>query len=454
MPKKQATFSAKVSTAQGGDDQPVSMEDFCRYLIQPNAYFFIPCREIWPASSVNARLPRVPVLAKNGQPKKDKNGKEINIPATQWIDKNNCVEQTTWHPGLPMFICDRLAVKGGWVEKRGTKSFNQYRPPRIKLGDQNKATPWVDHVRKIYPDEADHIIKWLAHHRQHPGDKINHALVLAGAQGIGKDSLLEPVKHAVGNWNFHEISPVHMLGSFNGFVQSVILRINEGRDLGEIDRFKFYDHTKIYTAAPPDVLRVNEKHLKEYYVLNCLGLIITTNHLTDGLFLPPDDRRHFIAWSNYHKEDFPADYWNELWGFYNNGGCEHVAAYLSELDLSGFDPKAPPPKTPAFWQIVDVNVAPEDGELSDVIEKLNDPETLVLADLIEAANAAMAEWILDRRHRRALPHRLERCGCVSVRNPYSKQGLWRVNGQRQMIYVRNDLSPERQLKAAEKVARP
>ena len=29
------------------------------------------------------------------------------------------------------------------------------------------------------------------------------------------------------------------------------------------------------------------------------------------------------------------------------GGFEHVAAYLGELDISGFDPKAPPPKTPA-----------------------------------------------------------------------------------------------------------
>ena len=184
-------------------------------------------------------------------------------------------------------------------------SFNQYRAPRIALGDSSKAKPWLDHVHKIYPDDAEHIIRWLAHHRQHPGNKLNHALVLGGAQGIGKDSLLEPAKHAIGPWNFHEISPAHLLGQFNSFAKSVILRINEGRDLGDIDRFKFYDHTKIYTAAPPDVLRVNEKHLKEYHVLNCLGLIITTNHKTDGLYLPADDRRHYVAWSAT-KERLPG----------------------------------------------------------------------------------------------------------------------------------------------------
>jgi hypothetical protein len=37
------------------------------------------------------------------------------------------------------------------------------------------------------------------------------------------------------------------------------LRINEARDLGDFDRFKFYDHMKAYCAAPPDVLRVDEK---------------------------------------------------------------------------------------------------------------------------------------------------------------------------------------------------
>ena len=42
----------------------------------------------------------------------------------------------------------------------------------------------------------------------------------------------------------------------------------------------------------------------------------------------------------------------------------------TELDLSSFDPKAPPPKTAAFWDIVNVNSAPEDADLADVLEDL------------------------------------------------------------------------------------
>ena len=163
------------------------------------------------------------------------------------------------------------------------------------------ATIWLDHIRYVYPDDTDHILDWLAHRVQKPQDKINHALVLGGEQGIGKDTILEPVKLAVGPWNFQEISPVQVLGRFNGFLKSVILRVSEARDLGEFDRFQFYDHMKTYTAAPPDMLRIDEKNLREYLIVNCCGVLLTTDHKIDGIYLPSDDRRHYVAWSELTK---------------------------------------------------------------------------------------------------------------------------------------------------------
>ena len=123
-----------------------------------------------------------------------------------------------------MVIANRLIAEGGWIERNGVNCFNLYRPPIIKPGRATKAGPWLDHVHKVFGADADHIVKWLAHCRQRPADKINHALLLGGSQGIGKDTLLEPVKRAIGPWNFSEVSPQHMLGRFNGFLKSVILR--------------------------------------------------------------------------------------------------------------------------------------------------------------------------------------------------------------------------------------
>jgi hypothetical protein len=118
----------------------------------------------------------------------------------------------TWIPGEPMIVADRLVSEGGWIERPGCKVFNLYRPPTLIRGDARDAGPWLDHCHRIYGDNADHIIKWLAHRAQHPQVKINHALVLGGPQGIGKDTLVEPVKHAVGPWNFAEVTPQHLLG--------------------------------------------------------------------------------------------------------------------------------------------------------------------------------------------------------------------------------------------------
>jgi len=446
MPK--TTFTATTS-ASNPTSNKVTVDDFVAYLPK-HLYIFTPCREIWVGSGVDGCLPKMQVFTKSGKPRRNKDGDLVYELATKWLDRERGINQATWCPGQPMLIEDRIVVDGGWIEKKGATTFNWYRPPRIELGDASKAGPWIEHVHKVLHagNDADHCIKWFAHRVQRPAEKINHGLVIGGAQGIGKDSMLEPVKHAVGPWNFHDVSPTHLLANFNSFARSVILRVNEGRDLGEVDRFKFYDRTKIYTAAPPDVLRVNEKFIQEFYVFNVLGFILTTNHKTDGIYLPADDRRHYVAWSDREKEDFTPAYWNELWSFYGGGGLEHVAAYLTELDISGFDPKAPPPKTPAFWNIVSVGVAPEDAELADVIDKLKNPDALTIIDVIAAAEGETAVWLMNRGNRRSLPHRLERCGYVLTRNPDAKSGLWRLKGGRQIIYVKASLTLQERETAA------
>ena len=429
----------------------VTIEDFRAYM-PGHSYIFMPCRDIWPAASVNSRLGLIPAIGADGKPKRKK-GRDVMIRANEWLDQNRAVEQMTWVPGMPMLIENRLVVDGGWIEREGVTCFNLYRPPRIKPGNAAKAKPWIDHGRRVFGADADQIVRWLAQRVQSPEIKINHALVLGGAPGIGKDTLLEPVKLAVGPWNFREVSPTQLLGRFNNFVRSVIMRVNEARDLGEVNRFAFYYHTKALTAAPPDVLRVDEKGLREYYVFNCVGLIYTTNHKTDGLYLPADDRRHYVAWSDCQKEHFPDGYWNRIWGWYADGGYEHVAAYLAELDLSDFDPKAPPAKTAAFQSIVNVNRAPEDAELADVIDSLKNPDALTAKQLMAVATGTTADWLTDRVTRRSLPYRLERCGYVSVGNPDAKDGMWKINGVRQAIYAKVSLNLRDQLLAVRKFCR-
>ena len=430
-------------------DEGVNLTDFYAYM-PAGKYMFAPSRELWPATSVNSRVPPQKLLDKRGQPVK-REGEFVYMAASAWLAKERAVEQMTWAPGEPMIVQDRLVSEGGWIKRPGCSCFNLYRPPIVTKGDASRAERWVDHVFRVYPNDANHIIAWLAQRVQKPQEKINHALVLGGNQGIGKDTFLEPAKYAVGAWNCSEVSPQQITARFNGFLKSVIMRVSEARDLGDVDRYGFYEHMKTYTAAPPDVLRVDEKNMREHSIFNVVGVIITTNHKTDGIYLPADDRRHYVAWSDLTKEDFSEEYWKGLWEWYDAGGRADVAEYLRTLDIRGFNPKAPPPKTLAWHDIVNSNRAPEDAELADALDGIGCPDAVTISEISgsHSCSTSFSDYLRDRRNSRKVPHRLEGAGYVAVHNEGPKDGLWKVYGKRQVVYASKDLSVRERIAAAE-----
>jgi len=412
--------------------EPLPVSDFIAFS-PDHTYIYRATGESWTSTAVNARVMPVEI-----------GGGKKGIAANVWLDRNDAVEQRVWAPGEPQIIEDRLVAEGGFFPKQDARVFNVYKPPLVIATRTRSIRFWRDHLDALWPEQADHVERWLAHRAQRPGEKINHALVLGGKPGIGKDAVLDPLKRAVGPWNFAEISPQAVLGSFNEFVRSVVLRISEGKDLGEIDRFAFYEATKTLIAAPPDTLRVNPKYVPPYYVLNVTGVIITTNHKVGGLFLPPDDRRHFVAWSTVEPGAFDAAYWAGYWARLDAGGADAVADHLRALDLGGFNPKAPPPRTQAFYEMVNAMRSEEESEMADVIESLGTPDALVIADIIGRARTkgldAFVAFLQERKNTRLVVLRLEGCGYRRLANPDEGAGRWVVGGQRTGVYVRQSMT--------------
>ena len=426
----------------------IEFEDF--YALAPaNRCIYRPTRDIWNNEAVDNRLPPMPLLDANGNPVLNSKGKVVMAKATERLAKERSIESLTWDPGKPEFIPGYVVVDGGYIEKPGTTTYNFYRPPPdIKLGDPTQAARWVEHWKLLYPQEANHIISWLACRVQRPGEKINHALFLGGAPKIGKDTLLEAVVFTVGEWNFQNIKLNHLVSRNNGFLKSLIVRLSEARDVGEqgaADLYRLNDHVKDMLATPPNTLLINQKYINEYYILNRTGVIVTSNY-RDALKLPSDDRRHFVAFSERRGEEFPAKFWNEFWAWYATGGFAHVAALLHRYDISGFDPKAEPPKTAAFNYMVTASRGTAYGELADTIDKLGNPTALTL-DMLMAVAPGL-EWLRDMGKRNIVPHRLSECQYIAVNNPNAKDGFWKAKGRRYVIYVRLDLPPEQRVDAA------
>jgi len=402
-----------------------ALSDFYAFL-PVHRYIYAPTGELWPASSVDAKLPKQQVGA-------------AEVPASAYLDRTRAVEQMLWHPGKPRIVEGAYLVEGGWVEHPGARAFNLYRPPPpTAVGEADKAEPWVAHVRHIYPDDAEHIIDYLAYKVQNPGGKVNHAIVLGGAQGIGKDTLLEPVRYALGEWNVSDVGPSAILGTFNGWVQCALAVISEARDLGGVDRYAFYERTKTYIAAPPATLDCNKKYTPQFPVANVMGTVITTNHRTGALFLPQDDRRHYVAWSARTKEEFAEDYWRVLWGWYGDGGRAHAAAYLRQRDLAAFDPWAPPPKTEAWYAMVDAERGHGEMALEDVLDDLGRPVVLTSDDIVARAEKLgypdLVEQFTARAHARMVPHQMERAGYLPVPNLGAKDRRFKINGRRLIAY--------------------
>ena len=284
-----------------------NLGDFFAFAPQ-HTFIELVSRKPWPAISIDNRLPMqalvdedgqlvraAPVIGKNGKPKGDPDGDPVLLKPSVWLDQNRSINGITWAPGMPLVVFDKVIVESiGWIDAPGKATFNTYRAPMPGKGDPRKAGPWLKLVRKVYGRHARRIVQWFAYRVQRPDVKINHGLVFGGVPGIGKDTIIEGVREAIGGWNIRDASPLDMFEKYNAYAKAVLLRINESRDTGEQSQHALYNKMKTYLAAPPPTLTVNEKYIAHDDIPNVCGGIITTNYKETGLFLPPDDRRNYM----------------------------------------------------------------------------------------------------------------------------------------------------------------
>src|SRR4051812_17654792 len=113
-PERNREAKANGHDAEAG----IIIDDFYAYMPMHN-YLYVPTRMPWPASSVNARIPPIPLTSSNGEPVLRDDGKPLVLSASAWLDRFRPVEQMTWAPGMPLVIPNKLVLEGGWSEHRG-----------------------------------------------------------------------------------------------------------------------------------------------------------------------------------------------------------------------------------------------------------------------------------------------------------------------------------------------
>lgn len=400
-----------------------------------NQFLYRPSGALWLAASVDAGCSPVNVDGKL-------------VKASVWIQRNARITTTTCTPAIHGDILkDFDCREGALIESHGGAVFNRYRPPTIDLGDASLAGPFVEHCRTLFHREgdADQFFDYMAHRVQRPEEKPRFALLLVGDQGVGKDSSVDFCSPALGPWNVKNIAPSAFEGAFNEFATGTLVRINEAANAGEMTRWAFNERTKVLIAGNPDECEINPKYGRKYTVKMYCGVIITTNHLFGSVHIPPDDRRFDVIQCasldemGLADEAVRRDYFTSLWSwFFTKDGAKHVAAFLHERDLSGFSAAMGQRKTAAHADVMHNGMAGDEW-LDDILDAMRYPDYV------------RGNWITDRAGEKEgevrvkMGHALRRAGYDFYRNTATKDGRWKVNGEKFTLFIKKGVPPDKNI---------
>ena len=280
-------------------------------------------------------------------------------------DRRKTYGHLTCRFGAPLVVTENLPDLQGECLNLW-RAFHQGRVHDGPVSDQDIA-PWLELAASVVPDAAErrHVLDYLAYSAQEQGRKIHHALVLGSThEGIGKDTLLEPLRHVIGRAYVKEIGPEVLARPFNQYVVGTKLLVIQ--EMHNFERKATMNMMKPLIAAPPHALQVNTKGRPEFFVPNLLNVVIFTNE-PDALAVSGTDRRYFICWNDGPPQT--KAFYDRIWSWYERGGMELVGAWLMQRDVRAFDAQGRAPVTEALTEMGRASRAPLQEWIEDGVEE-------------------------------------------------------------------------------------
>jgi len=256
-------------------------------------------------------------------------------------------------------------------EHQGQAFGNKWRDGRPVITTSIDPQPWLDHVERLIPDPAErnHMLDAFAFKVQRPGIKINHAILIGGVPGAGKDSMIAPLLYAVGGenkTNCASVETAELQDQWGYYLENEVIIFNELRQSEAVDRRALENRLKPILAAPPELLSVQRKFAHPIQVRN-QALVLAFSNYRDAIAIPSDDRRWYVLWTDAPR--MTEEESTRLWGWFAAGGLQAGALYLRQRDVSRFAPGATPPWTEAKQIMVATSRSGAESWLVDRIEK-------------------------------------------------------------------------------------
>jgi len=197
------------------------------------------------------------------------------------------------------------------------------------------------------------LIRWLAYPIQHPGAKMQSAVVVHGPQGTGKSMVFEAVAKIYGPYG-RILGQDALEDRFNSDWAEKKLFILADEILARSDMFHVKNRLKGFITG--DTIRVNPKNMAAHNERNSMNIVFVSNERLP-LVLENDDRRHCVIWTPPKLD--PGIY-NDVAVEMDNGGIAALHQYLLDVDLDGFKPWTKPPLTQAKQDLIHLGLSSEE----------------------------------------------------------------------------------------------
>lgn len=184
------------------------------------------------------------------------------------------------------------------------------------------------------------LVKWMAYPIQHPGTKMQSAVVMHGAQGTGKSKFFKSLSTIYGKYGL-TINQAAVENHRNTWLASRLFILAEE----VVARQELYQvKNALKDLVTGDTVYVDPKFVNPYAERNHVNLVFLSNESVP-LVLEDDDRRHLVVYTPDVPQ--PTAFYQALQREIEQGGIEALHAHLLAVDLAGFGPHSRPPMTKA-----------------------------------------------------------------------------------------------------------
>lgn len=250
-------------------------------------------------------------------------------------------------------------------DKTEVNKFKKYMCFRLP-GD---ATPFLQHVEKILPDEGDRdiILSYMAAMVQKQGVKFKWAPVIQGMPGNGKTILFEIIMYIIGIKNCHIQNPKDLGNVFNAWIEDKTAVCVE-----EVQKDSVVESIK--DLITNSVVGVQGKGADQEMGHNCANFLLMTNH-KNAVSKAKNDRRYSVFYTKQQEEGdierdgLGPDYFGGLYKWLlEEDGFAIAADYLHKRDIN-INVMGHAPKTSSHEEVMSTSMSDTAEILQEAINE-------------------------------------------------------------------------------------